>query len=176
MLPTPASRHALKSKILRALAVGALAAGTPILAGCSTTSVGESMPTTSTPNPDLVSLQDVLESHSYLTGEECESPEEKRVSESMTVDVVVCDHAPSLKLVAVVGHSTTGFADSVSRFKGASQAMGENWMVSVTPGLLSKSDYRMSGGVDRTELEAEGIAEKLDGWVEVSPNIEDFYR
>lgn len=174
MLSAPVSSLVLKPEILQLLAVGAIAAA--FLSGCSNNSTEQSVPVTSAPSPDLVSLQDVLGSHSYLTGKECESPETKRVSASMTVDVVVCDHAPSLKLVAVVGSAATGFPEAVSRFKGASQAMGENWMVAVTPGALSKSDYRMSGGIDGTEQEAEGIAEKLDGWVEVSPNVETFYR
>lgn len=176
MLSAPASRLRLQPKFFSVLAASTLTVGAVLLSGCSNNTTQQSVPITSAPAPALVSLQDVLKSHSYLTGKECESPETKRVSASMTVDVVVCDHAPSLKLVAVVGSTATEFPEAVSRFKGASQAMGENWMVSITPGALSKSDYRISGGNDSTEQEAEGIAEKLDGWVEVSPNIKDFYR
>lgn len=174
MPSTHESVHANGLRTLQLLAVGAFIAGALLLTGCSSAAVGQVAPSTGAPS-NLISLQDVRASHSYLSGKECESPETKRVNASMTVEVVVCDHAPSMKFVAVVGNSSAGFADAVSRFEGASQAMGENWMVAVTPGILSKSDYRM-GGVDNTEIEADFIAKKLDGWVEISPDREKFYR
>jgi hypothetical protein len=146
-----------------------------LLSGCSSTAEGQIAPTATASPTNLLSLQDVRASHSYLTGKECKSPEEKRVSASLTVKVVVCDHAPSMKFVAVVGDGADGFAEAVSRFEGASQAMGNNWMVAVTPGPLSKSDYRI-GGIDNTEIEADYVAKKLDGWVKVSPDLEKFYR
>lgn len=181
MPPILASNHTLGRKTPKILAIGVLAAGALFLTGCSNTAAEQVVATTNPPSTtnapptNLTSLQDVRKSHSYLSGKECQSPETKRVSASMTVEVVVCDHAPSLKLVAVVGSSAIGFSEAVSRFRGASQAMGENWMVAVTPGTLGINDYRISG-IDRTELEAEGIAKKQNGWVEVSPNFKDFYR
>ncbi|WP_425864782.1 hypothetical protein [Arthrobacter sp. TWP1-1] len=148
-------------------------AGLIFLTGCSSSEPSPAKPQPSV-EESLVSLQDVIDSHSYLSDDDCNEPTTKRVSEILTVQVLECDVKPILKLVAVVGDTTEGFSSNVDRFKGSAQAMGKNWMVSVFPSELAKSDYAISGN-DKTELEAEGIAEKLGGWVEVSPNLSDFY-